>query len=396
MRYLKVCALLWIVFAALTAQAQVPPDIEAGLRKIGQIVDPPCTAKLYRPLMPKNDYNTYWQPGSPAPTNLMPLYPGIKLARDVSFGPHSKDVADIFSPEKGGGNRTVLIYVPGGAGNKLEQQNREANAFYDNIGRWAVKNDMIGVTMQRHPGENWDDGGKDVSTLIQWLQANVGKYGGNPNRMFIWAHSAGNGPLGVYVGHPELHGPKGPGVKGAIFMSGNPVPGFGAPAQGAGGGRGAPGGPGAGGAGNPLAGAGSTCGETGGAGGSAGAISGPSGVTPAPPRGGGGAGGRGPQQLDAATQAARSNLPGFKSTTVAIMLARAELDPGVNGAMTAADIALRDELCKVDGPKAKDGAGHCPAMLYLKNESHMSEVFSIDTPDQTVSGPILAWIKKIK
>jgi hypothetical protein len=57
---------------------------------------------------------------------------------------------------------------------------------------------------------------------------------------------------------------------------------------------------------------------------------------------------------------------------------------------------LHDELCKVDGPKAKDGAGHCPAMLYLKGESHMSEVFSIDTPDQTVSGPILAWMKKIK
>jgi len=26
----------------------------------------------------------------------------------------------------------------------------------------------------------------------------------------------------------------------------------------------------------------------------------------------------------------------------------------------------------------------------------MSEVFSIDTPDKTVSAPILAWIKKVK
>ena len=391
-------AVVWIAYMASMAQAQVPPDIEAGLRKIGQIVDPPCTAKLYRPLMPKNDYNTYWPPGAPAPTNLMPLYPGVKLSRDVSFGPHQKDLIDIFSPDKGASNRTVLIYVPGGAGNKIEQQDREANAFYDNIGRWAVKNNMIGVTMQRHPGENWDDGGKDISVMIQWLQSNIAKYGGDPNRTFIWAHSAGNGPLGVYIGHPELHGPKGPGVKGAIFMSGNPVPDVGAQA---GRGAGARGGErGAAGGANALAGAGTTCSETGGAGSSAGAISGPSGVTPAPPRGGapggGPGGGRGGQQLDAATQAARSNLPGFKSTNVAIMLARAELDPGVSGGMTAADIALHDELCKVDGAKAKDGAGHCPTMLYLKDESHMSEVFSIDTPDQTVSGPILAWMKKIK
>ena len=83
-------------------------------------------------------------------------------------------------------------------------------------------------------------------------------------------------------------------------------------------------------------------------------------------------------------------------TKVAVLLARAELDPGVNGTMAASDVALHDEMCKEDGSKAKDGTGHCPTMLFLKGESHMSEVFSIDTPDKTVSGPILAWIKKVK
>src|SRR6266571_822244 len=268
--WLLLCLPVLILSMAATAQAQVPPDIEAGLRKIGQIVDPPCTAKLYRPLMPKNDFNTYWPVGASAPTNLMPLYPGVALTRDVSFGPNAKDVIDIFSPEKGGGNRTVLIYVPGGAGNKIEQQDREANAFYDNIGRWATKNDMVGVTMQRHPGKNWDDGGRDISLMIQWLQNNITKYKGNPDRMFIWAHSAGNGPLGIYVGHSELYGQKGVGLKGAIFMSGNPVQGLGA--AGGGGGRAARGGT------DVLAGAGTTCGVTSGAGGSEGAISGPSGV----------------------------------------------------------------------------------------------------------------------
>src|SRR5437588_9872576 len=105
--YFAIYPFLLIGFmTATTVQAQVPPDIEAALRKIGQIVDPPCTAKLYRPLMPKNDYNTYWPVGAPAPTNLATLYPGVKLTRDVSFGPHPKDLMDIFSPEKGTGNHT--------------------------------------------------------------------------------------------------------------------------------------------------------------------------------------------------------------------------------------------------------------------------------------------------
>ena len=110
---------------AATADAQVPPDIAAGLRKIGQIVDPACTAKLYRPLMPKNDYNDYWPLGASAPANPAPLYPGVTIARDVSFGPHPKDLVDIFSPDKGTENRTVLIYVPGGGGNKIERGKRQ-------------------------------------------------------------------------------------------------------------------------------------------------------------------------------------------------------------------------------------------------------------------------------
>src|SRR5207237_1737506 len=142
----------------------------------------------------KNDYNDYWPPGASAPANPAPLYPGVAIARDVSFGPHPKDLVDIFSPDKGTGNRTVLIYVPGGGGNKIEQQDREANAFYDNIGRWATKNGMVGVTVQRHPGMgNWDDGGRDISVAVDWVKANISKWHGNPDRIFIWAQSAGNG-----------------------------------------------------------------------------------------------------------------------------------------------------------------------------------------------------------
>jgi triacylglycerol lipase len=350
--------------------AQVPPNIEAELKKIGQIVDPPCTAKLYRPLMPENDVNT----------KVTPLYPGISIARDVSFGPNPKDVVDIFTATKGPASRTVLMYVPGGAGNKIEQQDREANAFYDNIMRWATKNGMVGVNMQRHPGTNWDDGGKDVSLMIQWVEANISKYKGNPDRMFIWAQSAGNGPLGIYIGRPELYGPKGVGVKGAIFMSGQfniaPV---------------VPAAAGRGGGGDVLASAGTTCGLPAGAANSnAGAIEGPGRADAPPARGGGGRGaGRGRGPADPATQLARSSLPELKKTRVKIMLATAELDPGINGTDSAFNKALHDELCK-------EGKDHCPTMLFEKGESHMSEVFSIDSPDKTVSGPILKWIKSVK
>jgi hypothetical protein len=446
------------------AQAQLPESIVAELRKLGQVVEPGCTAKLMRPMMPKNDYNTYWPVESDQPNTKVKLYPGVTLARDVSYGPEGKDLIDVFTGDKGGASRTVLIYVPGGAGNKLEQQSVEANAFYDNIGRWAAENGMVGVTMQR--GGSPGNQGQNVALMIDWLKTNIAKYKGNPDRMFIWAHSAGNGPLGQYIGRPDLYGV---GVKGAIFMSGNPVN-FGGGRGAAGAPPNAAGGRGAGGAGGQAggpvgggrgAGGGtpgqigtSTCTNAAGAGSQAGVIRGPSsqladqgkaaaarrselagsspwrwtgtewvstgaasapapaaeggargggGLVAAPGgqaaggRGGGGGGGRG--AADGAGNAANPPNPqilGFQTTRVAILLARAELDPGVNGGMQTSDIAIHDELCKLEGPKAKDGVGHCPTMLYLKGQSHMSEVFSIGSADKSVSGPILDWIKKVQ
>jgi BD-FAE len=384
------------------ALAQVPPNIETALRAIGPIVDPGCTADLYRPLMPRNDITS----------GVTPLYPGVSIARNQSFGSNPDDVVDIFSADRGAASRPVLIYVPGGAGNKIEIQNKASNAFYDNIGRWGTQNGMVVVTMQRHFSRTWDGGARDVSSMIQWLQDHIAQYHGDPNRMIIWAHSAGNVPLGTYIGRPELYGPKGVGVIGVIFMSGgfNIAP---IQAQALGGANFAA----------QMARAGSYCHEAGGMTSTAGALPGAAPGTPGgpnnlpgfggPPRagagaagapgrapgaggarpggrgGGGGGGGFGPQ-VDPATLLARSSLPQLKKAHVRIMLADAELDPGINmaenGGLSPFNKALSDALCAV-GPE------HCPTLLVARGESHVSEVFSIDTPDLTVSGPVLRFIR---
>ena len=367
-----------------SAQAQVPEPIYQQLVKIGHVVDVSCTAKLYRPMMPKNDYDTWWPPGAAAPIpSKAKLYPGVTIVRDAKFGPDAKDLVDIFYGDRGAARRPVLIYVPGGAGNKIEQQDREANAFYDNWGRWGVKHGFVVVTVQRHPGKAWDDGGRDIARAVDWTKAHIGKYHGDGARMVIATHSAGTLPVGVYVGHPERW-PHGVQVRGAIYISGAPIPtALGDQSMFAG---------------NPPSAnqpvVGSTCGADPNQGDAHGHISGPSGAPEtAPPFGG--RGGFRPPQLTDAEKAERDNLPGFEKTHVKIMIMRAELDPGVDGGMTALDKAVHDKLCAVDGPNAKDGQGHCPILVYNKRHSHVSEVFSIDTPDTSVSAPILAFAERV-
>jgi hypothetical protein len=343
------------LIAAGSAQAQVPPDIAAKLKEIGRGVCPAETAVLYRPL----------QPTAP--------YPGVKVERNVSFGPDPRNVVDIFSPEKGGGKRPVLIYVAGGAGNKIEQI-PNGEAFYDNIMLWAVKNGMTGVNLQRRGGGGmaWDDPAKDIGLGIEWVRKNIANYKGNPNRVFIWAHSAGNPPVATYIGHPELYGPGGIGLKGAILMAPAnfsilpvtvPPP---AAQAGGGGGFGACGGAAAAGGRGP---------------GGPAAKGGP----PGNGKGGGGGKGRGGgAPVDPATQLARSDLPGILNAKIAFFFGSGELDPPTMGAFID---TLKDQLCK---------AGHCPTVALFKDHSHMSEVFSPNTADVSVSGPILKWMKSVK
>ena len=444
MKHLGVVVLAALA-TAVTVQAQVPPLIEAELVKMGRVVDPGCTGKLYRPLFGKNDYNTYWPVDAAMPNKDVKLYKGVTVMRDVSYGPQPKDLIDIFVPDKGGSNRTVFIFVPGGAGNKIEQQSVESNMFYDNIGAWAAETGMVGVTMQR----GGTAAGQNIALVIEYLQANVAKYKGNANDMFIMAHSAGTGPLTQYIGRPDLYGL---GVKGAIFMGAHPNIG----GAGAGAGRGGPGGGTPGGAGRGAA-AGGPGGGRGAADANtaatclanaqvqAGPIRGPSSslpeqgaeaakarqdlagfspwrwdgkmwistgaAAPAAPAGGGpggggrggggGGGGRGGAGGPAGAAAAPAEptftvQDGFHSTRAAIALAWGELDTDAEAGagMPSRSVAIHDELCKLDGPKAKDGVGHCPTMMWFKGESHMSEVFSFGSVDKTVSDQVLAFIKK--
>jgi hypothetical protein len=348
------------------AQAQVPPDIAKQLVTIGRGVCVPETSKLYLPLHSK------------------PPYPGISISRDVKFGPDGMDVLDVFSPEKGSGNRPVLIYISGGAGNKLG--GGPEGIFYDNIMLWAVKNGMVGVNVQRHAGYAADDyygPAKSIGMAVEWVRNNIAKHKGNPARVLTWSQSAGNQPVANYIGHSDLYGPNGVGLKGAVFMS---SPGFSilpaTPPQ-AQGGNGGPcndpvtGQPSAGGRGGPGGGGP-------GGGGAARGTGGGRGTGGAAARGTGGGGGRGRGQVDEATLLARSDLAGLVSSKLPFIVSSAELDPP--GVIAFAE-TLRDALTK---------AGRAPLYLTFKDHSHISEVEAVNTKDVSVTGPILKWMKSVK
>jgi acetyl esterase/lipase len=190
-------------FAAAPALAQVPPDIAAKLAALGRVVDPAATGAIYAPL----------QESEP--------YAGIKVVRDVKYGPAERNLLDVFSADAASGPRPMLMFMHGGEYIRGEKS-RTGSPFYDNVMLWAARHGMVGVNLEYRlaPQAPWPAGPQDIGAAVRFVADNAGTYGINPQRLFLMGHSAGATHAASYVAHKEFHGPVGSGLAGAILSSG--------------------------------------------------------------------------------------------------------------------------------------------------------------------------------
>jgi dienelactone hydrolase len=80
----------------------------------------------------------------------------------------------------------------------------------------------------------------------------------------------------------------------------------------------------------------------------------------------------------------RSSVEGLKKATIPLLISHTEVD--LPDAITQAD-ATNKALCD---------AGRCPTYVVFKDHSHISQNYSVGTPDTSVSGPILQVLRQIK
>jgi triacylglycerol lipase len=198
-------AVMAALFAS-TAWAQpspMPEELAWKLLELGRVVDPPKTALLYAPLQQKEPYQ------------------GVRIERDVKYGPADRNLLDVFMPDQASSARPVLIYVHGG-GFTAGDKRAPGSPFYDNVMLWAVKNGFVGVnvTYRLAPQAVWPSATEDLAAAIQWVSDKIAERGGNPARIYLMGHSAGAVHVASYVSHPEFYKVKGGGLAGAILVSG--------------------------------------------------------------------------------------------------------------------------------------------------------------------------------
>lgn len=151
-------------------------------------------------------------------------YAGVRVSRGESYGPAPQNLADVFVPEvRSARLRPVLIFVHGGGFTAGARKLSPDSPFYDNVGVWAVHQGLVGITMTYRlaPQSRWPSGAEDIGRAIEWVHRTIEAHGGDPARIFLMGHSAGATHVASYVSHPQF----GPGgclaIRGAIIVSGS-------------------------------------------------------------------------------------------------------------------------------------------------------------------------------
>jgi acetyl esterase/lipase len=145
-------------------------------------------------------------------------YQGIRVERDIKYGPAERNLLDVFTPETDSGAQPVLVFIHGGAF-AAGDKHSDGSPFYDNIALWAARHGFIGVTMNYRLASPWPAGAEDIALAVKWVAGNIGSRG-DGSRIYLLGHSAGATHVASYVSHPEFYRVKDGGIKAAIMLSG--------------------------------------------------------------------------------------------------------------------------------------------------------------------------------
>ena len=119
---------------------------------------------------------------------VLPAQTTPRVERDIAYAEpkNERHLLDVYAPPTGS-NLPVVVWIHGGGwmrGSKNEMGQKPV-AF--------VEKGFVFVPMNYRfiPQVTMDTIVRDVAKSVGWVHANIARYGGDPNRLFIMGHSAG-------------------------------------------------------------------------------------------------------------------------------------------------------------------------------------------------------------
>jgi acetyl esterase len=142
---------------------------------------------------------------------------GVKRTDDVAYGPDERNKLDLFEPAAASDKkRPIAIFFHGGGFIRGDKSDRS------NIGYFFARNDVVALipSYRLAPKHPWPAGAQDVIAAVAWAKANAAAHDADPSRIFVIGESAGAAHIAAAAFMKNVQGEAGFGAAGIVLMSG--------------------------------------------------------------------------------------------------------------------------------------------------------------------------------
>ncbi|MEM9461347.1 MAG: carboxylesterase family protein [Myxococcota bacterium] len=183
-------------------------------------VAPPLDSLRFSPPQP----HPGWDEPRPA-LEFGPACPQLDMDTDVYFGQEDCLTLNVWAPEQGQG-RAVMVWIHGGGflhgASDIPQYDGATLAKTQDVVVVSFNYRLGALGYLASPellaeggGTTGNFGLRDQIAALEWVQANITQFGGDPQRVTVFGESAGGASVGALLGSPQADGL----YQGAIIQS---------------------------------------------------------------------------------------------------------------------------------------------------------------------------------
>jgi acetyl esterase len=148
---------------------------------------------------------------------------GVVKSSDVRYGPHARNVLDIYRADYGTAARKkkpALLFLHGGA--FVEGDRNKSEEVYSNVLYYFARHGIIGLNVEYRlaPEAQYPEGSIDVGLAVEWVHDHADELGVDKHSIFLMGHSAGAAHAAGYAYDTRMHSSPGKGIAGLVIVSG--------------------------------------------------------------------------------------------------------------------------------------------------------------------------------
>ena len=129
---------------------------------------------------------------------------GVRLLRDVAYGPQPRQRMDVYLPAPGAGDKAAVVFLVHGGGWRYGDK-AHSRLVQNKVARWVPRGVvLVSVNYRMLPEAGPDEQLRDVARALAAAQRQAPSWGADPQRFVTMGHSAGAHLVALLAATPAL------------------------------------------------------------------------------------------------------------------------------------------------------------------------------------------------